>query len=68
VLFLGRTGRKAEADLVMAQFRANAGSAGIAVEDDVFRELPLVPFEAGERPRQTIGFCTAADGVRIAHA
>ncbi len=67
-LYLGRSGRKAEAETVVENFRAVAAEAGIAVNDDLFQEPATENPQASATLRQTIGFCTAQDGVRIAYA
>ncbi len=63
-----RTGRKDEADAIVRQFRITATEAGIVVPANLLDEPPVQTTVADIGPRQTIGFFTTPDGVRIAHA
>ena len=72
-----RTGKPDEAGLFWKTFCTEAKAAGIAIDttftSNLLADVPATPNPAEPKPRrmlrkQTIGFCRASDGVRLAHA
>lgn len=70
---LRKLGRQDEADAVVANYRKAARLAGVAPLADLLERAPAPLHETGPTTRtllqrQSIGFCQAKDGIRIAYA
>ena len=68
---LRRIGRASEAQGIALAYRAAAAEAGLPKRSDVVASSPTRPEEVRSPEllrRQTIGFCEASDGARIAYA
>jgi len=77
---LTRSGRLEEARRFWDRFCAEVRDAGLPIDFDLTLTQPVIPSTTSSEPnpaepgprrmlrKQTIGFCRASDGVRIAHA